>query len=50
MRSPFDDGDAGYWCHLGFESTDTLQNSAGDRGGVNGGTISENTFDWSVGP
>ena len=49
MRSPFDDGDAWYRCHLGFESTDTVQNSAGDRGCVDGGTIPEDTFDWSVG-
>ena len=49
MRSPFDDGDVGYWCRLGVESTNTVKDSAGDRSSVDGGTIPENTFDWSVG-
>ena len=49
MRSSFDDSDIGYWCHLGVEPTDTVKGSAGDGSSGDGGTIPENTFDWSVG-
>lgn len=48
MRLPFDAGDVRNWCCLGSQSTDTVTISAGDGGSIDGRTIPENSFDWSV--
>ena len=48
MCLPFDAGDVGDWCCLGSQSTDTVTNSAGDGGSIDGRTIPENPFAWSV--
>ena len=48
MCLPFDVGDVRNWCCLGFQSTDTVKNSAGDGGSIDGRTIPENPFARSV--
>ena len=49
MYLPFDAGNFRNWCYLGFQSTDTFTNSAGDRGSNDGRTIPEDPLNWSVG-
>ena len=48
MCLPFDAGDLRNWCCLGSQSTDTVTISAGDGGSIDGRTIPENPFAWSV--
>lgn len=48
MRLPLDAGDIRNRRCLGSQSTDTVTISAGDGGSIDGRTIPENPFDWSV--
>ena len=48
MYLPFGAGNVGNWCCLGSQPTDTVTNRAGDGGCIDGRTIPENPFHWSV--